>query len=145
MLGSKDMGEKTQKKYFFSVGRRKTATAVVKLVKGKQDNEPFVVNGMPIEQYWPHVIDKVIWQEPFRTTNTLNQFTGTAIVKGSGKRGQLGAFSLAVSRALEVADKEKFRPILKKRGLLTRDARAKERRKAGLAQKARAKKQSPRR
>ena len=57
----------------------------------------------------------------------------------------MGAFIHAVSRALLEIDKDKFRPILKKRGFLKRDPRMKERRKAGLAQKARAKKQSPKR
>jgi len=57
----------------------------------------------------------------------------------------LGAVLQGISRALEKTDKEKFRPILKKRGFLTRDARKKERRKAGFAGKARARKQSPKR
>ena len=74
----------------------------------------------------------------------MNRFTAIATAKGSGKNGQLGAFVLAISRALEKFDPA-LRPILKKRGLLTRDQRQKERRKPGLAQKARAKKQSPKR
>jgi small subunit ribosomal protein S9 len=59
--------------------------------------------------------------------------------------GQLDAVILGISRALEKVDKEKFRPILKKRGFMTRDPRAKQRRKAGFAGKSRAKKQSPKR
>lgn len=128
-----------------SVGRRKTAVAVIKLVSGKQEDTPIRVNGISIAEYWPGVALAAQWQEPFRTTNTMNRFTAEATIKGSGKMAQLGAFVLASARALQEVDREKFRPTLKKRGLLTRDPRAKERRKPGLAHKARAKKQSPKR
>lgn len=132
-------------KYFRATGRRKTATAVVKLIQGNQSELPMTINGRPIDQYWPHVVQKTVWMEPFRTTNTMNAYTGQAVVRGSGPNGQLGAFVLAVARALVKVDLEKYRPILKKKGLLTRDPRQRERRKAGFAQKARAKKQSPKR
>ena len=115
------------------------------MVKGKQEEQPFTVNGKPIDQYWESAALKSVWKEPFRITNTFNRYTGTAVIAGSGKNGQIGAFVLAISRALELADKEKFRPMLKKHGFLTRDSRQKERRKPGLAQAARAKKQSPKR
>lgn len=128
-----------------AVGRRKTATAVFTMTSGKQDEQQVTVNGKPIGEYWPGPALQMVWQEPFRTTNTLNRFTGAARVAGSGKMAQLDAFVLAASRALQEVDQEKFRPILKKRGLLTRDPRSKERRKPGLAHKARAKKQSPKR
>lgn len=128
-----------------AVGRRKTATAVFTMISGKQDEQQVTVNGKPISEYWPGPALQSVWQEPFRTTNTLNRFTGTARVAGSGKMAQLDAFVLAAARALQEVDLEKFRPILKKRGLLTRDPRSKERRKPGLAHKARAKKQSPKR
>lgn len=132
-------------KYIRAIGRRKTATAVVKLVQGKIAEQPFLVNGKPLAEYWPGDMSRSLYGEPFRVTNTAMLYTGTAIVSGSGKRSQLDAFILAVSRALEKVDQEKLRPILKKKGLLTRDARERERRKAGFAQKARAKKQSPKR
>jgi len=83
--------------------------------------------------------------EPFRTTNTMNRFAISIKTKGGGLSGQLGAVVLGLSRALEKVDKERYRPILKKRGFLTRDPRAKQRRKAGYAGKARARKQSPKR
>lgn len=139
------MNKSGKVKYIRAIGRRKSATAVVRLVRGKLSEQPFLVNGRLIHEYWPGDILQSIYREPFRVTNTANQYTGDAIIKGSGKLGQLGAFVLAAARALEKVDQEKFRPILKKRGLLTRDARERERRKAGLAQKARAKKQSPKR
>lgn len=136
---------KTAHKYTRALGRRKSATAVVKLFKGKQEESPVMVNGIPAVEYWNTGTLKTAWQEPFRVTNTTTHYTGEATIHGSGKIGQLGAFILAVSRALEKIDTEKFRPVLKKHGFLTRDSREKERRKAGLAQKARAKKQSPKR
>lgn len=134
-----------KQKYIRATGRRKTATAVIKLVEGKQSEQPITVNGQPIDEYWPGEVSKTVWQAPFRRTNTLNVYTGSVVVRGSGEKGQLGAFVHAVARALSKANEEKFRPILKKRGFLTRDSRMKERRKPGLAQSARAKKQSPKR
>lgn len=138
------MSKSSAKNYIRAIGRRKTATAVVKLVRGRQEEQPITINGKPIADYWGTLALQTAWKEPFRVTNTFNRFTGTAVIAGSGKNGQIGAFILAVSRALEIAD-EKFRPILKKHGFLTRDPREKERRKPGLAQAARAKKQSPKR
>lgn len=138
------MKQPSSPRYIRAIGRRKTATAVIKLVPGKQSERPVTVNGKPISDYWQGEAFRKIWEEPFRTTNTMNRFTGEAIVAGSGIRGQLGAFVLAAARALSTID-EKFRPILKSRGLMTRDPRAKERRKPGLAHKARAGKQSPKR
>ena len=141
--------------FYQAVGRRKEATARVrfypvnagnieigdlKIKKGKM-----VVNGKSIEEYFPGQIAKAAYLEPFRTTNTVDRFTVSAKIQGSGKSGQLGALIHGIARVLEKVDREKFRPILKKKGFLTRDARVKERRKAGLAQSARAKKQSPKR
>ena len=131
-------------KYYYAIGRRKTATVIIKMFRGKQEEQPITINGIPINVYWPSEAAKTVYQEPLKTTNTMNRFTATATAKGSGKAGQLGAFVLAISRALEKFDPD-LRSVLKKRGLLTRDQRQKERRKPGLAQKARAKKQSPKR
>ena len=146
--------EKTE--FYQAIGRRKEATARVKLFVVNSDDGitlkdkvlkkgEMLVNYRSIEQYFPGEVSKKLYLEPFRTTNTLGRFSVSALVKGGGLFGQLGAFIHGVTRALEKVDKEKFRPILKKRGFITRDPRTKERRKAGLAQKARAKKQSPKR
>lgn len=152
-----EVTKKTEKKpeYFQAVGRRKEATCRARLyvvgnghIKvGEKTLKPgdMLINNMPIEQFFSGEIYKKIYLEPFRTTNTTGRFAVSALSSGGGVHGQLGAFVHAVSRALQNADKEKFRPILKKKGLLTRDSRMKERRKAGLAQSARAKKQSPKR
>jgi small subunit ribosomal protein S9 len=141
--------------YYEGVGRRKVATARCRLYVVKDTGVSvkdvtiakgaIVVNSRPIESYFPGEVYKKIYLEPFRTTNTIGRFAVSITVVGGGPAGQLGAVIHAVSRALEKVDKEKFRPILKKRGFMTRDPRAKERRKAGYAHKARARKQSPKR
>lgn len=127
--------------YIPTVGRRKTATARIRLFtkKGK-----IVVNNIPIEEYFPGKTSQLLYEEPFRITNTLGKYSASIKVKGSGKKAQLGAVIHGFARALVLLNKD-FRPLLKKRGFLTRDPRKKERRKAGLAHKARAKKISPKR
>lgn len=133
-------------KYYEAVGRRKTATARVRLyLLAKKDKGEIIVNDKPIEEYFPGELCKNIYIEPFRTTNTINRFKTKIKISGSGKNAQLKAAIHGISRALVKVDKEKFHSILRKKGFLTRDARAKERRKPGLAQKARKKKQSPKR
>lgn len=141
--------------YYEGIGRRKTSTARVRLYVVKDEsitvggvNIPkggVVVNGRDVEKYFPGEVAKKLYMEPFRTTNTMNRFAVSVKTSGGGLEGQLDSLVLGVSRALELVDKEKFRPILKKRGFMTRDPRAKERRKAGMAGKARAKRQSPKR
>lgn len=132
--------------YYEGVGRRKESTARVRLNITDGDSKGTItVNGLPVEKYFSGEIAKKIYLEPFRTTNTLNRFAVSVKVEGGGHEGQLGAFIHGASRALSKVDPEKFRPILKKRGFLTRDPRAKQRRKAGFAGKSRARKQSPKR
>jgi small subunit ribosomal protein S9 len=141
--------------YYEAVGRRKTSTARARLYVVKEESMQLdgkevkkgemVVNARTVENYFPGEVLKKMYTEPFRTTNTVGRFVVSVKTNGGGLYSQLGAFIHAVSRALEKVDKEKFRPILKKRGFMTRDPRAKERRKAGFAQKARARKQSPKR
>ena len=156
------MSEQTDKKeaqpsvsYYEAVGRRKESTARVRLyvvadatvtVAGQPlERGAMVINGRKVEQYFPGEVAQKMYLEPFRTTNTLNRFAVSVKAAGGGLSGQLGAVIHGISRALEKVDKEKFRPILKKRGFMTRDPRAKQRRKAGYAGKARARKQSPKR
>ncbi|HUD20388.1 MAG TPA: 30S ribosomal protein S9 [Patescibacteria group bacterium] len=141
--------------YYEAVGRRKVSTARVRLyvVNDKAitvggvtlEKGSMIVNGRPVENYFPGEILKKMYQEPFRTTNTLGRFALSVKAAGGGLYGQLGATIHGISRALEKVDKEKFRPILKKRGFMKRDPRAKQRRKAGYAGKSRARKQSPKR
>lgn len=147
-----DKTKKVTPSFYQAVGRRKEAIARVRLFVGDVEIQGvvykkggIVVNGKPVEQYFPGRIQKNYCLAPFQATETLGRFVVSAVITGGGPAGQMGAFILGVARTLEKVDKEKYRPILKKRGFLTRDARIKERRKAGFAQKARAKKQSPKR
>jgi len=135
--------KKNKKKYIQTVGRRKTATARVRLYLNKKGG--IEVNGMPIEKYFPGEIAKKKYLEPLRVCNVIGNYKITVKVNGSGKSGQQDAVIHGISRALNELDRDKFRPILKPRGFLTRDARKKERRKVGTGGKARRKKQSPRR
>ena len=141
--------------YYEAVGRRKSATCRVRLYVTKDENMTIdgkeatkgklLINGRSAEEYFPGEIMKKMYMEPFRTTNTMNRFVVSVKIVGGGLHGQLEAFIHCVSRALEKVDKEKFRPILKKRGFLTRDARVRERRKPNTGGKARRRKQSPKR
>ena len=146
--------KKSGRTYYEAVGRRKEATCRVRLYIGEGEvtfkgvavsKGNIFVNGRTSEHYFPGEVSKKIYLEPFRTTNTIGRFATTVTVEGGGLNGQLEAMIHGLSRALIKVDPEKFRPILKKRGFLTRDPRAKQRRKAGFAGKARARKQSPKR
>lgn len=128
--------------YTYAVGRRRSASARVRLYKGKDQHE---VNGKPIGEYFPGVIMKSKWEKPFELTDTLGKYFVTVKVVGGGKEGQLDAVVHGIARTLNELDREKYRISLKRAGLLTRDARKKERRKVGTGGKARRKKQSPKR
>lgn len=131
-----------RKKYVPAVGRRKTAVARVRLFSGKGET---TVNGLPIAEYFSGVVAKVAYEKPFTTTETLGKYYATIKVIGSGKVGQLEAVIHGLARALNKENKDLYRDRLKKQGLLTRDPRARERRKAGQMGRARKKKQSPKR
>lgn len=152
----KEKTELPQLAYYHAVGRRKEASARVRLyilanlpqvaVNGKSyEKGQIIVNDKPIEAYFSGEVAKRQYLEPFRTTNTLNRFVTTIQVEGGGLSGQLGAVIHGISRALVKVDPEKNRIILKKRDFLMRDPRGKQRRKAGFAGKSRKKKQSPKR
>jgi len=137
------MSKKTEKSKFISaVGRRKTAVARVRLYKGKGE---ILVNSQPIEKYFPGEQMKVFYLKPFQVTETLGKYYATIKVEGSGKSGQLGAVIHGLARALNKENKEAYHSLLKKNKLLTRDPRARERRKVGQMGRARKKKQSPKR
>lgn len=136
------MAKKQNKDYIFAVGRRKTSVARVRLYSGKGQT---VVNGKPIQEYFPGQVAQHLYPRPFALTQTENKYYATVKVLGGGKEGQLDAVVHGLARALNELDREKFRPVLKKHGLLTRDARKRERRKVGTGGKARRKKQSPKR
>lgn len=127
---------KNKKTYTFAVGRRKSASARVRLFKGIGEN---LINGKKI------VENTVQLAKPFKLTDTIGKFYFTAVVAGGGKEGQLEAIVHGISRTLVKLNPEKFRVILKKANLLTRDSRVRQRRMVGTGGKARRKKQSPKR
>lgn len=128
--------------YIVAVGRRKTSSARVRLFKGKGEN---TVNGMPAEKYFPGIVAKATLAKPFGVTETSDKYYVSAKVVGSGKEAQLTALTMAIARAFTKASTEKFRAVLKKAGLLTRDARERQRRMVGTGGKSRRMKQSPKR
>jgi small subunit ribosomal protein S9 len=115
-------------RYVEAVGRRKTASARVRLYPG---TGTVVVNDKPLEEYfpWPFLAHRML--EPLRVTGVEGRFNIVVHVKGGGTSGQADAVRLGIVRALVEAD-ENLRPILSSKGFLTRDARAKERKKPGL-------------
>ncbi len=112
-----------------ATGRRKQAIARVRLVPG---NGTWTVNGRTLDSYFPNKLHQQVVNEPFATTGLEGRFDVIARIDGGGITGQAGALRLGVARALNNVDLDANRPSLKKAGLLTRDARAIERKKAGL-------------
>jgi small subunit ribosomal protein S9 len=115
--------------YYEAVGRRKTATARVRLFPGGDGS--IVVNDKPMEQYFPRGVDVLTLKGPLQVTGTEHRFNVSVKVNGGGISGQAGAVRLGIARALLKVDPD-LRPVLRKGGYLTRDARAKERKKPGL-------------
>ncbi len=111
-----------------TTGRRKEAVARVRLRPG---TGIVMVNGRTFDEYFPILTHRVIAKEPLRLTQTEEVYDVDATLDGGGVSGQAGAIRLGIARALIALDPEQ-RPILKKAGLLRRDAREKERRKYGL-------------
>jgi len=128
--------------FAYAAGRRKSATARVRLYKGKGES---TVNGKPIAQYFPGALMESIWSKPLRVIDAWEKYYVTVKVAGGGKRGQVEAMAHGLAKALAIEKKDEFRKPLKDAGLLTRDARIRERRKVGTGGKARRKKQSPKR
>jgi small subunit ribosomal protein S9 len=114
--------------YFYGTGRRKTAVARVRLMAG---NGAIIVNGTPYEERFPSLEHQRIILQPLLTTENINKYNVVVKVEGGGITGQSGAIAHGISRALVHAD-ERLKLVLRQNGLLTRDARAKERKKPGL-------------
>jgi small subunit ribosomal protein S9 len=121
--------KKAKKVQYLGTGRRKTAIARVRLVPGEGN---IVINKRSLEEYFPLDTMKLIVNQPLVATSTSDKFDVFVNVKGGGFTGQAGAIRHGIARALCVADAEAYRAILKKEGYLTRDPRAKERKKYGL-------------
>ena len=112
-----------------ATGRRKEAVARVRLVPG---TGAWTINGRTLDDYFPNKVHQQHVSEPFEAAGVTGSYDVIARIHGGGVTGQAGALRLGIARALNAADAEASRPALKKAGMLTRDARVKERKKAGL-------------
>ena len=130
--------EKGPEKYFEAVGRRKEATARVRLFTKKsadpqvaEDKALMTINGQPYIEYFNNARMQSVIEAPFKKLKSINRFKAVITVNGGGMMGQAGAIKFGLSRALVMFDLN-FTKKLRKAGFLTRDARVKERRKYGL-------------
>lgn len=135
-MATKAVTKKTEKKtsaltgkYFYGVGRRKTATAQVRLYAAGKDLV-HTINHKPFTEYFPESLRGTI-STPLSTTGLENEFVVSATVRGGGTNAQAEAVRLGVARALLTKD-ETLRLALRAEGFLTRDARSVERKKPGF-------------
>ena len=118
----------TEEHYFYGIGRRKNAVARVRLYPG---GGPHIINEKPLEEVFIRPHHRHLIEQPFVATEMGGKFHLQVKVAGGGISGWADAIALGVARALVVADEGTQKP-LRKSGLLTRDARVKERKKYGL-------------
>jgi len=111
------------------LGRRKEAIARVRIVPGTGQ---WKINGRTLEEYFPNKVHQQTVNDPFKILELDGRYDVVARINGGGISGQAYALRLGVARALNEADEDTNRPALKKAGFLTRDPRAKERKKYGL-------------
>ena len=127
------MADKTRK--FYGTGRRKSSSARVTLIPG---TGKLTVNGRDVHEYMPHEVLVMDLMQPLEVTDNKEIFDVIVNVRGGGYSGQTGAIRLGIARALLEYDKDNagkedsYRAILKRNGFITRDSRAKERKKPGL-------------
>jgi small subunit ribosomal protein S9 len=112
-----------------AVGRRKQAIARVRIVPG---SGVITVNGRTFEDYFPNKLHQQLVTDPFTVLGLADAYDVIARISGGGPSGQAGALRLGIARSLNGIDEENNRATLKKAGFLSRDARVKERKKAGL-------------
>ena len=123
------------KKVYLGTGRRKSSVAQVKMTSGKGK---ITVNGKDVREYFPYETNVMDLMQPLVATNNEKTFDIEAKVNGGGFTGQTGAIRLGITRALLEYDKanegneDSYRKTLKRAGFVTRDPRAKERKKPGL-------------
>ena len=122
--------------YSYGTGRRKCAVARVFMKPG---NGVIVVNHKPVDEFFSRETGRMIVRQPLELTGNIKTFDIMVNISGGGESGQAGAVRHGITRALLDYD-ETLRPVLRKAGLVTRDAREVERKKAGL-RKARRRKQ----
>ncbi len=113
---------------YYGTGRRKTATARVFLTRG---SGKITVNKRPLDNFFGREVAQMIVQQPLELVEMADKFDVMVTVRGGGSFGQAGAIRHGITRALMDYDEE-LRPVLRKAGFVTRDARAVERKKVGL-------------
>ena len=126
--------EKVEKlgKYFYAVGRRKTSVAQVRIFENeKATDADLIVNGKKLKEYFPAASMQNNLFSPLKAVGMMGKVRMTAIVRGGGVTGQIEAVRLGIARAL-VKYNETWKKSLKDLGLMTRDSREVERKKAGL-------------
>ena len=133
---------KKEERVFIGTGRRKTSVARVRMTSG---SGKIVVNGRDVNEYMPFEVLVMDLKQPLEITNNLNTFDITVNVSGGGFSGQTGAIRLGITRALleydsttDADSENSLRKPLKAAGMITRDARIKERKKYGLKKARRA-------
>ena len=126
----------SENRYFYAVGRRKSASAQVRLYP--EGTGRVVVNDKPINEYFSRQADIVTVANPLRAAGHEGTFDVSVLVTGGGVTGQAGAVSHGIARALLKYDEE-LRPTMRRGGFLTRDSRVKERKKPGLKRARKAK------
>ncbi|MGM0633327.1 MAG: 30S ribosomal protein S9 [Pseudomonadota bacterium] len=114
--------------HYYGTGRRKTATARVYLRRGSGN---ITVNKRPLDGFFGREVAQMIVRQPLQLVDMSDKFDVTVTVRGGGSFGQAGAIRHGITRALMDYDEE-LRPVLRKAGYVTRDARAVERKKIGL-------------
>ena len=119
---------------YTSIGRRKRSVAKVTLTPGKGN---ITVNGKDVKDYMPYETLVIDLTQPLALVDSKDKYDINTVVKGGGFSGQTGAIRLGITRALMLANQEN-RPVLKANGMVTRDARIKERKKYGLKKARRA-------
>ena len=119
------MAEKT---YYYGTGKRKSAVARVRLLAG---NGTIIVNGTPYEELFTRILHRRTIMHPLMVTEGSGKYNVVAKITGGGITGQCGALAHGIARALVRAD-ESLKSTIRHYGLLTRDSRVKERKKAGL-------------
>ena len=139
VMATKEQVKKTDSKfftgkYYYGVGRRKTAVAQVRIycdIKDSVDDTGLIVNGKKYTEYFQTDLQKDLFLEPLKVAGLTDKCAISVLVRCGGIASQADAAKLGIARALVKYD-ETFRPVLKANGLLTRDARKVERKKPGL-------------
>jgi small subunit ribosomal protein S9 len=110
-----------------ATGKRKTAIARVRIKLG---SGAILVNGKTADEYFPREVHRILIREPLEVTDSVSRYDVCASINGGGQAGQAGALRHGIARAIEKFDASQ-RAVLKPKGMLTRDARKKERKKYG--------------